>query len=58
MAIEKKEWNETIFGKDFEVRVYPEIAQTRKHISMLVHPEDIKKVKEILKGNGSGQSSK
>lgn len=46
--IEQKKWRETIFGKDFEVIVYPEKGQTKTHISLLVNPEDIEKIKMIL----------
>jgi hypothetical protein len=60
MAIEKQEWYETIFGKDFQVVIYSGkgYGQHKGHISMIVHPEDIEKVKEILKGNGARQGSK
>ena len=48
MAIRKEEWFETIFGKDFEVIVYPEKAQHLTHISIIANPEDIQRIKEIL----------
>lgn len=50
--IKKEEWYQTIFGPEWEVIVYPEKGQTRTHISLLVHPDDIEKVREILRNNG------
>ena len=39
----------TIFGQEWEVAVYTENGQTKSHISILAHPEDVEKIKEILK---------
>lgn len=47
--IEKDEWHKTIFGKEFEVIVYPEISQHKGHISMLVNPNDTEEVKMVLR---------
>ena len=44
----KKEKFKTIFGPGFEVTIYPEKAQHKGKVSILVHPDNIKTVKDIL----------
>jgi hypothetical protein len=50
MAVDNTEKFKTIFGPEFEVTVYNEPSQYKGKISMLVHPDDIKTVKEIING--------
>ena len=46
----KDEWYSTIFGDKFEVIIYPERAQYKGHISLLVNPQDVDIIKKILQG--------
>jgi hypothetical protein len=50
MGIDKDRTRETIFGPEFEVVVYPDPAQHRGKISIIVHPDDKEKIK-ILTSN-------
>jgi hypothetical protein len=47
----EKEAINTIFGEDYCVLIYygERHCQHKKHISITVHPDDVKYVKEILK---------
>jgi hypothetical protein len=56
MTVNRPDTHNTIFGEEFEVIVYPEPAQYKDHISILVHPDMVEKVKQII--NGTTHSSK
>ena len=49
--IRKGEWYNTIFGPEYEVRVYGEEAQRPDHITLLVHPDKIKEIKDKIKND-------
>ena len=48
MGVNKNNCRGTIFGKDFEVIVYPEPSQHLDHISIDVNPGQLKRIREIL----------
>jgi hypothetical protein len=56
MSVDRPDTHNTIFGEDMEVTVYPEHFQHKFHISILVHPDMVSKVKKII--NGTTHSSK
>ncbi len=47
--MEKKEYRETIFGKEYEVIVYPNDAQHIDHISIIVHPDKAKEIRKKIR---------
>lgn len=55
---QEKEARSTIFGTDFNVRLYygERHTQHKNHISMIVHPDDVEYVKSILGVVAQGQS--
>jgi hypothetical protein len=50
MNVNKAEARNTLFGKNMEVTVYPSTHQHKGKLSILTHPDDVKKVKTILYG--------